>query len=101
MAGPAPGAVPAQDGLDRFGLIGDAACGPRHSPSCIADVSAAARSQGVKAAVGSAHATRQFASASHRRTLPTGARSEEHTSELQSQMRNSYAVFCLKKKKTS
>src|SRR3546814_10149718 len=26
-------------------------------------------------------------------------RSEEHTSELQSQMRNSYAVFCLKKKK--
>src|SRR3546814_3013181 len=27
-------------------------------------------------------------------------RSEEHTSELQSLMRNSYAVFCLKKKKT-
>src|SRR3546814_3249575 len=42
--------------------------------------------------------------------LPTGSyplparaiprsRSEEHTSELQSLMRNSYAVFCLKKKK--
>src|SRR3546814_9674475 len=31
----------------------------------------------------------------------TGAdRSEEHTSELQSLMRNSYAVFCLKKKNT-
>src|SRR3546814_14268924 len=28
------------------------------------------------------------------------ARSEEHTSELQSLMRSSYAVFCLKKKKT-
>src|SRR3546814_7728327 len=28
-------------------------------------------------------------------------RSEEHTSELQSLMRNSYAVFCLKKKKTT
>src|SRR3546814_10685661 len=27
------------------------------------------------------------------------ARSEEHTSELQSLMRNPYAVFCLKKKK--
>src|SRR3546814_7723108 len=27
------------------------------------------------------------------------ARSEEHTSELQSLMRHSYAVFCLKKKK--
>src|SRR3546814_5056492 len=39
------------------------------------------------------------------RTLPcypaplTRARSEEHTSELQSLMRISYAVFCLKKKK--
>src|SRR3546814_4243153 len=29
-----------------------------------------------------------------------GLRSEEHTSELQSLMRISYAVFCLKKKKT-
>src|SRR3546814_8885124 len=33
--------------------------------------------------------------------VPNGvARSEEHTSELQSLMRISYAVFCLKKKKT-
>src|SRR3546814_1639978 len=31
----------------------------------------------------------------------TICRSEEHTSELQSLMRISYAVFCLKKKKTS
>src|SRR3546814_6721742 len=31
--------------------------------------------------------------------LQHGVRSEEHTSELQSLMRNSYAVFCLKKKK--
>src|SRR3546814_1167220 len=30
---------------------------------------------------------------------PLGGRSEEHTSELQSLMRISYAVFCLKKKK--
>src|SRR3546814_4859068 len=30
-----------------------------------------------------------------------GPRSEEHTSELQSLMRISYAVFCLKKKKIS
>src|SRR3546814_8909713 len=36
----------------------------------------------------------------HRRTgQADGLRSEEHTSELQSLMRNSYAVFCLKKKK--
>src|SRR3546814_6207595 len=31
--------------------------------------------------------------------LPARIRSEEHTSELQSLMRSSYAVFCLKKKK--
>src|SRR3546814_4469106 len=33
--------------------------------------------------------------------LLIGSRSEEHTSELQSLMRISYAVFCLKKKKTN
>src|SRR3546814_4206016 len=32
-------------------------------------------------------------------TLQNAHRSEEHTSELQSLMRNSYAVFCLNKKK--
>src|SRR3546814_4762368 len=32
-------------------------------------------------------------------TFGNGGRSEEHTSELQSLMRISYAVFCLKKKK--
>src|SRR3546814_4603795 len=40
------------------------------------------------------------ASRKRRRRLPSGTgRSEEHTSELQSLMRISYAVFCLKKKK--
>src|SRR3546814_5904769 len=34
-----------------------------------------------------------------RRAVLSGRRSEEHTSELQSLMRISYAVFCLKKKK--
>src|SRR3546814_4982678 len=34
-------------------------------------------------------------------TTKRGSRSEEHTSELQSLMRISYAVFCLKKKKSS
>src|SRR3546814_1639805 len=41
----------------------------------------------------SATCARQIAS------LASSARSEEHTSELQSLMRISYAVFCLKKKK--
>src|SRR3546814_9174408 len=35
------------------------------------------------------------------RHLADRERSEEHTSELQSLMRSSYAVFCLKKKKIS
>src|SRR3546814_5824327 len=34
-------------------------------------------------------------------SISDGQRSEEHTSELQSLMRISYAVFCLKKKKTT
>src|SRR3546814_1128664 len=33
--------------------------------------------------------------------IPPKCRSEEHTSELQSLMRISYAVFCLKKQKTT
>src|SRR3546814_3097466 len=37
--------------------------------------------------------------AGDRRQALGGSRSEEHTSELQSLMRISYAVFCLKKKK--
>src|SRR3546814_4401341 len=37
--------------------------------------------------------------ARHDELAALGRRSEEHTSELQSLMRISYAVFCLKKKK--
>src|SRR3546814_8764356 len=37
-------------------------------------------------------------STTHRRARKSRQRSEEHTSELQSLMRISYAVFCLKKK---
>src|SRR3546814_4720996 len=39
------------------------------------------------------------AACSNNRTVRSDTRSEEHTSELQSLMRISYAVFCLKKKK--
>src|SRR3546814_9114446 len=39
------------------------------------------------------------ASVSHTNGISGANRSEEHTSELQSLMRISYAVFCLKKKK--
>src|SRR3546814_9696549 len=39
-----------------------------------------------------------FAIAASISAIGVGVRSEEHTSELQSLMRISYAVFCLKKK---
>src|SRR3546814_8136235 len=39
-----------------------------------------------------------FARASRHAAFPARLRSEEHTTELQSLMRISYAVFCLKKK---
>src|SRR3546814_1650341 len=42
-----------------------------------------------------------LAAARLRGLLSACARSEEHTSELQSLMRISYDVFCLKKKKTN
>src|SRR3546814_8423989 len=60
---------------------------------------------GRKGAAGGASAARPgglgIRATRHSQVIPAeGARSEEHTSELQSLMRISYAVFCLKKKKT-
>src|SRR3546814_2059777 len=52
---------------------------------------------GNPAPAGSAHQTETRPRGGHP-ALPD-ERSEEHTSELQSLMRISYAVFCLKKKK--
>src|SRR3546814_9821441 len=46
-----------------------------------------------------AYRRRRPAAAPHTATGARAVRSEEHTSELQSLMRISYAVFCLKKKK--
>src|SRR3546814_8582465 len=46
-----------------------------------------------------AHASAHSSAAARSRLSAISIRSEEHTSELQSLMRISYAVFCLKKKK--
>src|SRR3546814_6403349 len=56
-----------------------------------------ATTMGLKAA--SLGRMRRWASRTANRGILGGVRSEEHTSELQSLMRSSYAVFCLKKKK--
>src|SRR3546814_4463498 len=50
--------------------------------------------------VGARHPQLGLARIRPARRLLAAQRSEEHTSELQSLMRSSYAVFCLKKKKT-
>src|SRR3546814_6316289 len=62
----------------------------------------------VEARVGHGWVTREYVARNGSRrdriVIPAKAgmtRSEEHTSELQSLMRISYAVFCLKKKKTT
>src|SRR3546814_5254820 len=49
------------------------------------------------------HRVSSFGTAKQTKREPIGhaRRSEEHTSELQSLMRISYAVFCLKKKKNT
>src|SRR3546814_1424545 len=67
----------AADRLDRDALVGQQAV--EHAPG--------------EGAVRAAALQREV----HR--TPVACRSEEHTSELQSLMRISYAVFCLKKKK--
>src|SRR3546814_10839196 len=46
-----------------------------------------------------AHDDRETARQHEEQKGRVSSRSEEHTSELQSLMRSSYAVFCLKKKK--
>src|SRR3546814_8965704 len=68
---------------------------PRHAPGrCRRRARPDDASHGDGAAQG--RQGRDRASALH----PERGRSEEHTSELQSLMRISYAVFCLKKKTT-
>src|SRR3546814_6791380 len=70
---------------ERKKVLGKPAASQR-AQCCASDWSVSARSTPVM--VGTSEKVRQ-----------SSGRSEEHTSELQSLMRISYAVFCLKKKK--
>src|SRR3546814_1511958 len=63
---------------------------PSNRPSRVARISAGS----AQLLVGPASSAR-----SEQMKVRSSTRSEEHTSELQSLMRISYAVFCLKKKK--
>src|SRR3546814_1987923 len=92
-----------EDGLERVAIAIDA-----RSPGELAelpDVITSLRAQGTAFKVifldASDHTLRQrYAESRRRHPLTDRLRSEEHTSELQSLMRISYAVFCLKKTHT-
>src|SRR3546814_3278928 len=85
---------------------------PRRAADDAAGGARGARTRGRRAHARAQHRQRRIAArvraaGRNRPSLPrrargtgAGERSEEHTSELQSLMRISYAVFCLKKKKT-
>src|SRR3546814_5675004 len=75
-----------------------ASCG-RHWPIAGGDRGHAPRALRRHAAAGGRRADRRKPAAGDSVAAPGRVRSEEHTSELQSLMRISYAVFCLKKKK--
>src|SRR3546814_8459572 len=74
---------------------------PKAGPARIApDRRSRCRSTSISRATPRALTRNQTHVAQHRALqCPQRPRSEEHTSELQSLMRISYAVFCLKKKK--
>src|SRR3546814_1487329 len=72
-------------------------------PPCAQGVLAGAMAEGHRQGEGQGHADRHPLAVEQGRAIAGGrfqgmTRSEEHTSELQSLMRISYAVFCLKKK---
>src|SRR3546814_2805990 len=67
---------------------------PLRDPSSRIEIRGADVAISGRAATGFALLVHEFAT----NAAKYGARSEEHTSELQSLMRISYAVFCLKKK---
>src|SRR3546814_10285023 len=89
-----------QPGVSRADCGGGGGGGRRHAPAG-SEQSALVASPAVGA--GDRRAGFSLQPAPHRPGLVVaagrrGGRSEEHTSELQSLMRISYAVFCLKKK---
>src|SRR3546814_3078637 len=91
------------DQIGRTGVGGDPAqLGAPHGHGCVGDHGVDGLAAGGEGASGG----RRQEVLDHSVIVAAGAdeqihRSEEHTSELQSLMRISYAGFCLKKKKTN
>src|SRR3546814_9305873 len=92
------------DTLFPYTTLFRSACAMVTSASASAFLRRGARPRGLgfssAAASGAGSGAVGSAAAASGTTFFASVRSEEHTSELQSLMRISYAVFCLKKKKT-
>src|SRR3546814_9554435 len=77
---------------------------PGHQPECVAVFARhqdpVARPRWIDRLLPEQRAERARCGSARQRRADMAHRSEEHTSELQSLMRISYAVFCLKKKNT-
>src|SRR3546814_5440967 len=87
-------------GVLSFGLL----CEPENPAQTHEDARGTGRIRGIPAFAGMTNGKIQTPAIlrrtrGRRSCRPVSCRSEEHTSELQSLMRISYAVFCLKKKK--
>src|SRR3546814_1670157 len=80
--------------IDRFGNINTTVIGPYEAPKVRLPGAG-----GASEIAGSCREVFIVARQNARSFVEKIGRSEEHTSELQSLMRISYAVFCLKKKK--
>src|SRR3546814_2326913 len=88
---------PARHRLDRE-PAGVAVARGRHAPALLRRRRSGTAGGAAGGAAGAAAAEAGQIAGVHHPAAGAGPRSEEHTSELQSLMRISYAVFCLKKK---
>src|SRR3546814_8335754 len=75
--------------------------GARHLPNYVIRSTETQRTKDFRRETKTIQNEGEFDSAHYQEEGGTVPRSEEHTSELQSLMRISYAVFCLKKKKNT
>src|SRR3546814_8639259 len=80
--------------------LGESAATRATTKRCPAPVSSQASAANRSSTIATAVLNTQCCHPKRKRRGAAAWRSEEHTSELQSLMRISYAVFCLKKKKT-
>src|SRR3546814_9431743 len=82
----------------RSDTVGQPICGAAHQYTATTTTTASTSFSATPTSLYAAYSASGTSSSASQLTRP-GPRSEEHTSELQSLMRISYAVFCLKKKK--